>query len=65
MFYPTVFDKGDNLTHVVKDRNTCNCGFKYNVFPTFVRSDFKKIKFKPANTITCPRCKALGIKKFS
>jgi hypothetical protein len=57
MFYPTVYDKESNLIHMVKDRSTCECSFRYNVFFTFIRSDYKKIIFKPVNAISCSECK--------
>jgi hypothetical protein len=58
MFYPTVFSNKSNKTHIVKDKNVCNCGERYNFFSTFTRSDFKKIRFQHFNEITCQKCKS-------
>ncbi|PWW17064.1 hypothetical protein DFO73_1331 [Cytobacillus oceanisediminis] len=59
MIYPTVISKESNLVHIVKDQNTCVCGFTYNAFATFTKKDLKKIKFKPEKVITCPNCKSI------
>lgn len=59
MIFPTVYNKETGLRHVVKDRNTCICGFRYHVFSTFTKSDFKKIQFKKVDNVTCPKCKAI------
>lgn len=59
MIFPTVYCKETDIRHVVKDRNTCICGFKYHVFSTFTKSDFKKIQFKKVGNVTCPKCKAI------
>ncbi len=59
MIFPTVNCKETGIRHVVKDRNTCICGFRYHVFSTFTKNDFKKIQFKKVDNVTCPKCKAI------
>ncbi|PLR82805.1 hypothetical protein CVD25_11235 [Bacillus canaveralius] len=59
MFYPTVYSKENDQRHIVKDKNICECGFKYNGFSTFIMRDFKKIQFKHVKEITCPKCKSV------
>lgn len=59
MFLPTVFCNKTNMRHIVKDQNTCLCGIKYNVFSTFTRKDFKKIKFKSEDEISCSQCRSI------
>ena len=60
MIFPTVYCKETGVRHIVKDRNTCVCGFKYHVFSTFTKSDFKRIQFKKVYNITCPKCKVIA-----
>jgi hypothetical protein len=56
MHFPTIYNTKDNLVHIVKDKQICECGFAYNYFSTFSKLDFKKIKFKHVQEITCPNC---------
>lgn len=64
MIYPTVLINGTNERHIVKDKNYCECGKKYNVFATFTKYDLRKIKFKSDTEITCEHCKGLLAGKF-
>ena len=59
MFYPTILINETNERHIVKDKNYCVCGAKYNGFFMFTRIDLRKIRFKQDQEITCPTCKAL------
>jgi hypothetical protein len=57
MFYPTVFSNETNTTHIVQNKNYCECGAKYNIYFTFTKNDLKKIKFKHYNEVTCLKCR--------
>ena len=57
MYYPTILSKETNTTHVVKNKNHCECGTTYNVFLTFTRTDLRKIKFKHYTEVTCLKCR--------
>ena len=57
MFYPTVFSDETNMTHIVKNKNYCECGALYNMFLTFTKNDLRNIKFKHLDEVTCLSCK--------
>jgi hypothetical protein len=58
MIFPTYFDEASGTRHIVKDRNHCECGTKYNVFPTYLKTDLKKVQFRKIEEVTCQSCKA-------
>lgn len=58
MFLPTIYSNEDNLIHIVKDKQSCECQFTYHHYYLMNKRDFKKIKFKHIKDITCPICKA-------
>lgn len=57
MYYPTVLAKETNLRHIVKNKNYCECGAKYNVFLTFTKNDLRNIQFKHYNEVNCLKCR--------
>jgi hypothetical protein len=57
MYYPTVFSEKTNLTHIVKNKNYCECGTKYHVYLTFTQNELRHIKFKPYHEVTCLKCR--------
>lgn len=59
IYYPTVFLNDSNERHIVKNQNQCECGKRYNVFPTFTQHDLKKIQFKPSKEVDCPQCRSI------
>ncbi len=60
MFYPTVLNEKTSLRHIVKDRQYCMCGSKYNPYATLEKRDFKRIEFKQEHEISCPSCKRMS-----
>lgn len=58
MFFPTIYSATTDERHIVKDKNTCACGTRYNVFAMLSRSDLRKIRFKHYKEVTCPKCKS-------
>jgi hypothetical protein len=62
MIFPTVYSPSTKERHIVKDKNTCECGAQYNVFPILTRVDLRKIRFKNYEEVTCPECKSIIIK---
>lgn len=58
MFFPTIYCTKTNAIHIVKDKNICECGERYNVFAMLSRSDLRKIRFKYYKEVTCPECKS-------
>ncbi len=58
MYLPTITDQASEKRHIVRDQKKCQCGFTYNHFYTFTKKDFKKIKFKHLNDVTCYQCKS-------
>lgn len=60
MLFPTI--KTDER-HIVKDKHTCECGTRYNVFAMLSRRDLRKITFKHYEEVTCTKCKSSVIDK--
>lgn len=60
MLFPTI--KTDER-HIVKDKHTCVCGTRYNVFAMLSRKDLRKIIFKHYKEVTCTECKSSVIHK--
>lgn len=65
MYYPTVLLKETNMTHVVKNKNYCECGVKYNVFLTFTKNDLRSIQFKRFTDVTCEKCRQALVNAMS
>lgn len=57
MYYPTILSKETSIRHIVKNKNYCECGTKYNVFLTFTKHDLKSIQFKHYTEVTCLKCR--------
>ena len=63
MFFPTIYSANTDERHIVKDKYTCACGARYNVFTMLTRRDLRKISFKHYKEVTCPECKSSIIYK--
>lgn len=59
MHLPTIYSTKDNLVHIVKDKQICECTFTYHHFYLMNKNDFKKIKFKRMKEVTCPKCRSM------
>lgn len=62
MLLPTIYSTSTEDRHIVKDKNTFECGARYNTFPLLTRRDLRKIRFMDYAEVTCPGCKMSVIK---
>ncbi len=57
MILPTIYSAVDHTRHIVKDKQSCECGAKHNLFPNITRTELRSIKFMHEKDVTCPKCK--------
>lgn len=63
MIFPTIYLPSTEDRHIVKDKNTFECGARYQVFPMLTRRDLRKIRFMHYEEVTCLRCKTSVTKR--
>jgi hypothetical protein len=54
MLYPLIHKK--DMIHIVKDKNQCACGLRFNSDIVITRKVLRRIKFIPIGKVSCKEC---------